>query len=255
MTSRTLYLSVLGPVRAWRERAELELGPPKQRLTLAVLLLNIGRFVSAEEFLDALWGEAPPKSAVNAVRVYVHSIRRLLTSLGHPATIRSICGGYELTGQAHRLDLTEFEHFTTMAEQARDLGDRAAAVEHTRNGLNLWRGRPLAGSLGTWAQKQRYRLEQFRLNTIEAHTVDLLQLGRPEAAVSTIGGVVSDHPYDERVRELLMLALHRSGRTVEALGMYRETRLLFADELGIDLGAPLQRLHQHMLDGTDPTGW
>ncbi|GID33467.1 AfsR/SARP family transcriptional regulator [Paractinoplanes brasiliensis] len=244
-----LSFSVLGRVRATREGTELRLGPSQQRLTLAVLLLNMKCFVSAEELMNALWGDKPPKSAVNSVRIYVHRIRRLLNELGHPAIVSSIGGGYEMLDQGQRLDLNDFESLLAKGERARHAGDHSAALTYTGEGLALWRGRPLADLPGDWAQKQRHVIEDRYLAGVEGQAVDLLAMGRPTAVISTLGGVAADHPFDERLRELLILAMHRSGRTAEALSMYHETREVFAQELGIDLGASLQRLYMQLLRG------
>lgn len=245
-----LTFSVLGPVRAWQERTEMRLGPPQQRLTFAVLLLNTDHFVSVEKLLDAVWGEEPPRSAVNSVRIYVHRIRRLLSEHGHPKMIMSVGSGYELLDQGQQLDLSDFESLTAKAERARYVDDRASAVQFIRDGLELWQGPPLAELAGDWAQKQRRRIEDLHLASVEAQATDLLALGQPAAAVDTIGSVACDHPFDERIRELLMLAMHQSGRTAEALNIYRETREMFARELGIDVGEPLRRLHVRLLQGS-----
>jgi DNA-binding SARP family transcriptional activator len=243
-----LQFSILGPICCRRDAAELELGPRQQRQTLAALLLKMGTFVSVEELIHAIWGDCPPKSAVNSIRIYIHRLRLALAPFEPATIIRSLGGGYELANAGHRLDLKEFEARLDAAARARAAQKLAEAVENTRTGLALWRGSPLAGLTGGWAQAQRQRIENLRLAAVGALAADLLQLGQPESVIALVGTTVSEHPFNERVRELLMLAFHRTGRTAEALRIYRETRVLFVNELGIELGPGLQRLHRRLLD-------
>lgn len=66
---------VLGPVRAWRGDVELELGPPRQRAALAILLLQEGTPMSPSQLVTALWGGAEPRAAIGMVRSYVSRLR------------------------------------------------------------------------------------------------------------------------------------------------------------------------------------
>ena len=59
--------------------------------------------------------------------------------------------------------------------------------------------------------------------------------------------LVVQHPLRERLRGLLMLALYRSGRQAEALEVYKRTRQLLIDELGIEPSPALQRLEKAVL--------
>ncbi|WP_158277747.1 AfsR/SARP family transcriptional regulator [Pseudosporangium ferrugineum] len=224
----------------------MEIGPRQQRQTLAALLLGSGSFVSVDELIYAVWGDRPSRSAVNSLRIYVHRLRAAFAPFA-PSLIRSLGGGYELAG-AHHLDLRDLEAGLEAAAAARAAEEHAEAVTHTRSALDLWRGRPLAGLAGVWAQGQRQRIENLRLTAIGDLAAGLLRLGRPESVIALVGTTISEHPFDERVRELLMLAFHQAGRTAEALRVYRETRILFINELGIELGPGLQRLHRQMLD-------
>ncbi|MFD5066127.1 BTAD domain-containing putative transcriptional regulator, partial [Streptomyces sp. NPDC058394] len=244
-----LWFSVLGPVRAWRGESELELGPPQQRAVLAVLLLAEGSQVSAGGLVDAVWGSAAPASALGIVRGYIHRLRKLLEPGGDTSSsvIRSRGDGYQLRVSPDGLDLGVFRELLIRAERARGEGDTKGVVKYLRDALGLWRGAALAGVRGEYAQCQRQRLEELRLS---AHTTRLtaeLDLGARTQAVAELAGLVVEYPLDERLRELLMLALYRSGRQAAALAVYREAQTLLADELGVDPGPALQTMYQRVV--------
>ncbi|MGW7380991.1 BTAD domain-containing putative transcriptional regulator [Streptomyces sp. NPDC054794] len=235
--------AVLGPVGAWREGSEVDLGPPQQRALLAVLLLAEGAPVQGHELVDALWGGEPPASAVGSIRTYVHRLRKLLG----PSVIRSAGNGYQVPVVQEELDLVVFRDLLARADRARRAGDAEGTALRLREALALWRGTALADIRGEYAQAQRERLGKLRLSALEHLLTATLDLGRHEEAATELAWLVAEHPLDERFRELLMLALYRCGRQSAALATYREVRTLLAEELGIDPGPGLQRMHERIL--------
>jgi DNA-binding SARP family transcriptional activator len=71
---------LLGPLQVVREESEarVDVGPPKQRAVLAVLLLARGRVVSVDRLTDAVWGDDAPGSATASLQAYVSNLRRAL---------------------------------------------------------------------------------------------------------------------------------------------------------------------------------
>ncbi|MBZ6231081.1 AfsR/SARP family transcriptional regulator [Streptomyces olivaceus] len=242
--SAALRFGVLGPVRAWRGGQALATGSPQQRALLAALLLREGRTATAAELIDALWGEEPPSQALAAVRTYASRLRKVLD----PGVLVSESGGYAVRGLTDgALDLSAAQDLAAGAEKARGAGDFAGARDALRDALALWDGEVLAGVPGPYAEGQRVRLEEWRLQLTETCLeLDLEQGGHAEA-VSELTALTAAHPLRERLRELLMLALYRSGRQAEALAVYADTRRLLADELGVDPRAGLQELQQRIL--------
>ncbi|MFD7712938.1 BTAD domain-containing putative transcriptional regulator [Streptomyces sp. NPDC059786] len=249
-----LRFAVLGPVSAWRDSEQIELGPPQQRAVLAVLLLAEGSQVSAGALVDAVWGTEAPASALAILRGYVHGLRKSLEPRGDVATsvIRSTGDGYQLRVSPDDLDLGVFRTLLTRAEGARGAGDAQGVVKYLREALGLWRGTALAGVRGEYAQSQRQRLDELRLSAQAAYGRAELDRGNHARAAAELAGLVVEHPLDERLRELLMLALYRSGRQAAALETYREAQTLLADELGVDPGPALQTMYHRVLraDGT-----
>ncbi|MFJ8105886.1 BTAD domain-containing putative transcriptional regulator [Streptomyces sp. NPDC096132] len=244
-----LRFSVLGPVRAWRGTEEVELGPPQQRAVLAVLLLAEGSQVLSSALVDAVWGVRAPVSALGILRSYVHRLRKVLEPAKETASsvIRSTGDGYQMRISPDQLDLGAFRELLARAERARRAGDNKGAAAYLRDALGLWQGAALAGVRGDYAQLQRQRLGELRLSAQTARLTAELDSGVPAQAVAELTGLVAEHPLDERFRELLMLALYRSGRQAAALAAYREAQALLASELGVDPGPPLQALYQRVL--------
>ncbi|GAA3443076.1 AfsR/SARP family transcriptional regulator [Planomonospora venezuelensis] len=250
-----LRFAILGPVQAWRDGAELDLGTPLQRSILAMLLLREGRAVTPTEMIDAVWGEGSPPRALGALRTYVSRLRAVLEPGRSPRTrpelLTSVGRGYALRIPADALDLALFESRTQEAEAARRAGDLGAAAEHLRAGLALCTGEPLAGAVGPYAEHQRGRLSERRMSVVES-LMDLdLELGRHADAVSELVALTADHPLRERLRAQLMLAYYRCGRQGDALAVFADTRRVLADELGIDPGPDLADLHRRIL-AADP---
>ncbi|GAA0640139.1 transcriptional regulator AfsR [Streptomyces thermocarboxydovorans] len=235
---------MLGPVRAWRDGEPLATGSPQQRALLAALLLREGRTATAAELIDALWGEEPPSQALAAVRTYASRLRKVLD----PGVLVSESGGYAVRGLGEgALDLAVAQELAAQAEKARNTGDLCRAREVLRQALALWDGETLAGVPGPYAQAQRVRLEEWRLQLLETRLDMDLEQGCHAEAVSELTALTAAHPLRERLRELLMLALYRSGRQAEALAVYADTRRLLAEELGVDPRPELRELQQRVL--------
>jgi DNA-binding SARP family transcriptional activator len=242
---------VLGGVRAWRGNVEVELGSPQQRAILAILLMRVGMPVSPDQLVSAIWGETPPRAAVGMVRSYVSRLRHALDD-GHSTTvIESIGGRYALQNASATLDATEFEQRINASREARHTGDHVAESAELRAGLALWKDAPLAGVRGDYAESERIRLGQLRLAAIEDLAAADLGLGRHVEAAVALAPLIDEHPLHERPRELLMLALYRSGRQADALAVYSDTRRLLADKLGIEPGPELREMQRRIL-ASDP---
>jgi DNA-binding SARP family transcriptional activator len=241
-----LRYAVLGPVRAWRGDEPISTGAPQQRALLAALLLRGGRTATASELVDAVWGENPPNTALAALRSYAFRLRKALG----PKALVTDSGGYRLYVGTDALDCTVAERLAADAEKVR-ASDPERSRQLLTSALDLWHGEPLAGLPGPHAETQRSRLTEWRVGLIEACLELDLELGAHTEAVSQLTAVSAEYPLRERLRALLMLALYRSGRQAEALGVYADTRRLLADELGIDPSAELNDLHQRILEA-DP---
>jgi DNA-binding SARP family transcriptional activator len=234
---------LLGPLRALRDGEEIPLGPPKQRAVLAVLLLQEGRSLSYDGLVEAVWGGAPPVHVRNLVQKYVSGLRR---ALGSGPRLSWTGAGYRLTG-ADIDDLRERRRLVDSARAARDAGQVARAIELARRAEELWRGEFAEGLQAPYLAAERLRWAEKRLTVLEARLGGEIELGRSFEYVHELVRLVAAHPLRERLVELLMLALCRSGRPADALTAYESARHRLAESLGADPGPALRSLHARIL--------
>jgi DNA-binding SARP family transcriptional activator/DNA uptake protein ComE-like DNA-binding protein len=251
-----LRLEMLGALRAWRGDQELDLGPAKQRAVLAVLAVNVNRPVPTVKIVDAVWREDPPENGANVVQKHVAGLRRVLEPERSPRAPGQLLAltesGYLLSVPAERLDTEVFAGLVRSADQAGAEGRLEDAVALLREADALWRAEALAGLAGPVFDAVRERLGESRAAALETRIELELRLGRHDRLVPELVRLVAELPLREHLRELLMLALYRSGRQAEALAAYRDARRYLADEFGVEPGERLQDLHQRILR-SDPT--
>ncbi|GAA2684170.1 AfsR/SARP family transcriptional regulator [Actinoplanes palleronii] len=250
----TVTFALLGPVRAWRNGAEVPLGSPQQRTALTVLLLREGLLTTVDELVDAIWPVGPPASAVATVRTYLSRLRRLLCGpSGSPNAVRIgwIGGGYVLSAPPGSLDVQLFHQHTAQAAGAMRRGDHPAAAAALRAAVGLHRGTPLAGAAGGYVEGQRARLTELCRSAALDLVAVTVELGGYPEAIADLRAMVAEDPLRERCHALLMTALYRAGRTADALSHYRKVRRILAEELGVEPTPALRHLHQRILLG-DP---
>ncbi|MFC0110958.1 AfsR/SARP family transcriptional regulator [Kibdelosporangium aridum] len=217
----------------------------KQRTVLAMLLVNAGRTVPASTLVTEVWGDRPPRSAAPNLRGYVMQLRRLLPSDDQLVTSRS---GYRLDVETDDFDVPRFEQLAHAARQALAQPDLVAAGKAFDEALDLWRG-PVAADvpLGPVLSEFAARMAEQYLATIEDYVEVELATGRHTGVTAKLRGWIRQHPLREKLHSQLVLALYRSGDVPGALEAYQLARRTLADELGIDPGPELSRLHEQVL--------
>ncbi|MFF1681639.1 BTAD domain-containing putative transcriptional regulator [Streptomyces sp. NPDC058256] len=241
-------------MRVWRSGTPLELGPVKRQAVLAALLLRQGAVVSHERLLDAVWGEEPPAGGHKVLPTHVNSLRRVLDPGGTtPAesVIRSGKGWYRFVVENGRLDTADLDERGDEALRTVAAGDLATAADQLSAAIGLFRGEPLAGLPGPFAQEERQRLEErrrtFRLERLKC----LVLLGRFGDALDDLSGLSASDRYDESLTALRIRALYGRGRQAEAFKTYEDLRVRLRDELGADPGEELRRVHEAVLHHDD----
>ena len=237
---------ILGPLEVVENGRVLPLGGARQRTLLALLLTRSNEVVSADRLIDELWGAQTPRAGANALQYHVSQLRKALAP--HEAIVTQE-PGYLIRVRPGELDLLRFE---LLVEESQRVAPELAA-QRLREALDLWRGSALADlAQEPFAQTEISRLEELRLGALERRFEADLALGRHAELVGEVQVLVREHPLRERLRAILMQALYGSGRQAEALEVYRETRRLLVDELGIEPSPALHELEQAILRH-DPT--
>ncbi len=247
-----LEFRLLGRVEVSRDGRPIDIGGPKHRAVLASLLLRPRRVVSLEQLIDDLWPERPPARAAATVQVFVSQLRRALEpgrTRGEAATVLVTASpGYRLEVAPEAVDAQVFAQLVTHGRQVFEDGDPHRAAPLLRRAEDMVQGPVLADVPATpFVQAAAAGLTELHLGVAEDRIEAELALGRHAALVAELDQLVHRHPLRERLREQQMLALYRCGRQVEALTVFRATRQVLHDELGIEPGARLRALEQGIL--------
>jgi DNA-binding SARP family transcriptional activator len=230
--------------------AELDVGPFKQRLLLALLLCRCNSMVLVEELIDALWWDGPPRTAHKNIQVYISHLRKLLTEDGRPSRLIYHPSGYQLVLTSAEVDALRFEELSRAGRLALRRGDVRGSAGAMRQALGLWRGPALADlQVSPVLREEAARLDDRRVSGYEDWFEAELLLGNHAEVLEEIEAVVRAHPLRERLRGHQLTALYRGGRQVEALAEYDNLRQLLTAELGLDPSPALQRIYQGILSG------
>lgn len=236
-------IRVLGPIDLVVADEPRPVGGRNARRLLGALVVGAGRAVSAERLRWAIWGEHPPPSADASLQTYVTRLRRLL---GRDAIERAD-HSYRLAVQREQIDATRFEDLFAAATEVEH--DPARCLELCRAALGLWRGEPF----GDLSDDDAFRLESARLEELRTSTMELaltceLALGHHEIVAAELESAVEEHPFREHLWYLLMEALARDDRRVEALRVGQRLRAVLA-RAGLEPRADLDRLEASIVTG------
>jgi DNA-binding SARP family transcriptional activator len=232
-----LRYEVLGAIRARRNGAPFDVGGPKQRLVLAILLTHFGERVSTDALIDGLWEDDPPETGRKTLHVYISNLRTA------GVEIETSSGGYQVS--TGTLDAAEFE---SMILRAKALTDPAGSASALGDALALWSGFAYSDVVGAHAiAPEANRLNELRVAVIEDRIDADLAAGSASGLVGELESLTREYPYRERFYGQLMLALYRSGRQAESLRVYQKANQLLGEELGIEPGPELRNLENRIL--------
>lgn len=251
---------VLGPLDARAAGHSVDLGRPKQRAVLAVLLLSANQVVSLDRLIELLWGDDAPARATGALQAYVSNLRRVLepgrVARAPASVLVTQPPGYVLRVGPDQLDSARFESLARRGHRLLVAGRPRAAREVLTEALALWRGPALAEfSFDAFAQAEAARLEERRAVVMEDRLEAELALGNHAQVAGELEVAVGERPLRERLWSLLILALYRSGRQGEALRAYARVRAVLGEELGIEPSPALRRLEADVLAQTPGLDW
>ena len=242
---------ILGPLEVLDEGRAITLGGSKQRALLALLLLHANETLSTDRLIDELWGERPPANAAKTVQMQISRLRKALAGEagnGSAGVVVTRERGYELRVDPEHLDAHRFERLVAEGRSELAGGHPERAVSTLERALALWRGQPLAElAYEPFARREIARLDDLRLAALEQLIEAKLGLGAHAEVVGQLEALIAEHPYRERLRAQLMLALYRSDRQADALQAYQNARRTLVEELGIEPGERLRELERAIL--------
>ncbi|MFL6077626.1 MAG: AfsR/SARP family transcriptional regulator [Mycobacteriales bacterium] len=247
--SATMELRLLGPMRLVAGGRPVELGPAQRRTVLAALAVDAGRPVPVDTLVDRLWDDEPPAGAHATVYAHVSHLRRMLGQAqavdggGPRAAVVRRTDGYVWDVDPEVVDLHRFERLVATAREL----PTAERADRLARALALWHGTPLGGLAGPWVARVRQRMVHQRLDAAVAWADAELRLRRPDTVIGVLRPLVTDHPLAEHLVVALMRALAGAGRYAEALDCYAASRQRLIEELGVEPGPELRRLHERLL--------
>ena len=230
----------------------VEVGGPRQRRLLALLAIQAGEVVDIDWLSEYLWSDRDrPEATVPALRTYVSRLRSSFPE-GIRDWIETEQAGYRLRASDDALEHRLFQSLRTRARRARERGDPAAAERLLGRALDLWRGEPFRELEDlAWAQAEISRLRLDRLEALEERWETALALGRHTQIIGGLAAFTAEHTLRERAVRQYALALHRSGRSTEAVRVIDDHRRAVAGMSGLEPSSELAALEEGILTG-DP---
>lgn len=239
---------MLGPVRVTIDGVPVRLAKRQHRLIIGILGIEANRGVSSGHLIDLLWEDQPPARPRAVLHSRLSELRAVLRAAGGPAAHRTIAtddDGYTLRIPARMVDA---HRFWDLIAESRQIGSDLRLREVLRQALELWRGPVLGGcsSVGPIGALLR-SLESARLTAAEDLYEAELRLGNHGSIADELTAASATNPTRDRLTAAAMLALHRAGRSAEAVNVYHQRRVWLSSELGVDPAPALKRLHVAVL--------
>jgi DNA-binding SARP family transcriptional activator len=239
-----MQFRILGPLQAISDNQSVALGSPKQRLFLAVLLMDAGKVVPTSTLIDRVWHEGAPARAQASVYAYVTRLRSLLAAGPQPIPIARAAGGYQLDVDPGTVDAHRFVALATAGRAATDDADRVALLSEA---LTLWHGTPLSGLDSPWAVRMRDWLEGEHARAVTELAELHVRCGRTDEAITMLHAALAARPAIESLAAGLIRAQAAAGWHAEAMRTYATTRQVIVAELGVEPGQQLRELHTMLL--------
>lgn len=257
-----MEIGLLGPLTARVGTVSVVPSAGKPRQLLALLALHPGQVLTVAVLMEEIWGDDPPRSAPSTLQTYIRQLRRglgrALEQHGErPAEhakdlLAHRHGGYTLEVDPDCVDVAAFDRLVRAGRSAWAAADPHTASARFGEALAVWRGPALVDVRpGRPLERELLRLDEVRLGALENRIAADLELGRHAELLGELAALAARHPTYENIHAMYMLALHRVGRTGDAVEVFRRLRTVLVEQLGLEPTPQLQRLLQSILSA-DP---
>ncbi|MFL6126058.1 ATP-binding protein, partial [Actinophytocola sp.] len=243
-----MEIRVLGSLAMTHDGTSAALSGGLQRRLFAALVVNANTLVPADRLIHILWGDGASPTAMRKLHNQVWRVRAVLDECGAgTAALVTEPPGYLIRVEPDAVDAVRFEQKLSAAmEETATRPERAAA--RLTEALDLWHGPAYAEFADEeFCLYEAMRLEELRLAALEERFEANIALGRHAELIGDIEAFAAEHPLRERPRDLLMVALYRSGRQADAVDVYGRFRRQVVDQLGLEPSAALRRRYEHIL--------
>lgn len=243
-----MEVRVLGPVEVLIQGAHLRLAKRQHRLIVGILGIEVNRSVLSDRLIDLLWGDRPPARPRAVLHSRMSELRATLRAADGGTAHRALVtehDGYVLRIPPRMVDAYRFRELVTHARQIRS---DPRLRDLLRQALDLWRG-PVLGGWSPVGPNHALcdSLESARLTAAEDLHETELRLGNHQVVVDELTELSAANPTRDRLTAALMVALHRAGRSAEAVAVYRRRSVWLRSEFGVDPAPSLQQLHVAIL--------
>jgi tetratricopeptide (TPR) repeat protein/DNA-binding SARP family transcriptional activator len=226
-------------------------GPPRERATLAALLINAGKPVPLDTLVE--WVHEDETSLRDPAATFHTQASRIRKKLQHRAADAPLI----VQDRTFRLGidplLVDAHLFRKLMADVRDLRRQhqlTEALDRVKQAISLRRGRPLDDLHTERAQAWRHRVlvnDWLPANTTMLEI--LLELGEHATALSQVDELLDEHPCDLGLAKVRMAALHGIGRGAEATHYFFNLRRGLRDESDFQAADHIMRFHES-LQGT-----
>ncbi|MET9364722.1 AfsR/SARP family transcriptional regulator [Streptomyces sp. NPDC006632] len=233
---------------------------PKPRTVLTVLIANAGGIVPVSALAREVWGDSRPVSALRNLQTYIFQSRKVLSQFTG-LSLRGVAseflmtrpGGYSFTNTAARFDYSSYRNLVVDGRRMLRKGADDEAIELFEDALSIWRGPAFVDVMrGPTLETQRRQFEESRIGVIESLSDAKIRVGNYHEAIADLAASISEHPLHEGIHYRYMRALHLTGHRARALDVFNTLRSNLVSELGIEPGAPVQRLQHSILNSSGP---
>jgi LuxR family transcriptional regulator, maltose regulon positive regulatory protein len=225
------------PIKRWRMARGME---------LFFLLLGADYPLSKERIITEIWQDCDEKTNQT-----FHSTLHYLRKLFGASSFSLLEGGYRLNlavryGEKVWYDVQTFRTCYAEAEQALSSSDDSAARTALLQMVKLYRGDYGRSFYSDWCLFRRDELRATYLNA-RRHLAHLAwRSGTLEESIEHWQHILHVDNCLEEAHLGLMQCYARQGKRSTALRQYQQCKETLHQELGIEVGVPIQQLYQHL---------